>query len=100
MGVVVQTLVDAAVAGVVFTMNPVNGSYGELVVEAVWGQGEALVGGHVSPDRYLVRRPRRLPRGLGRVWDRIQVRELQVDLVAQPKALRPGPPGELSPTPL
>lgn len=96
MGVVVQTLVDAAVAGVVFTMNPVNGSYGELVVEAVWGQGEALVGGHVSPDRYLVRRPRRLPRGLGRVWDRIQVRELQVDLVAQPKALRPGPPGELS----
>lgn len=51
MAVVVQELVDADVAGVLFTRNPVTGA-AERVVEASWGLGEAVVAGLVIPDRY------------------------------------------------
>ncbi len=51
MGVVVQRLVAADVAGVLFTCNPVTGQ-AELVVEASWGLGEAVVQGLVIPDSY------------------------------------------------
>lgn len=49
MAVVVQEMVDADVAGVLFTRNPVTGAH-ELVVEASWGLGEAVVAGLVTPD--------------------------------------------------
>lgn len=55
MAVVVQQLVDADVAGVLFTRNPVSGA-DERVVEASWGLGEAVVGGLVTPDSYRVAR--------------------------------------------
>ena len=51
MGVVIQDLVPAEVAGVLFTRNPVTGA-AERVVEASWGLGEAVVAGLVVPDRY------------------------------------------------
>lgn len=54
-GVVVQKLVAADVAGVVFTCNPVTGA-DELVIEASWGLGEAIVQGLVVPDLYRVAR--------------------------------------------
>jgi len=54
-GVVVQRLVDADVAGVLFSRNPVTGE-DELVVEASWGLGEAIVQGLVIPDRYRIGR--------------------------------------------
>ena len=50
-GVVVQRLVPARVAGVLFTCDPVTGA-DELVVEASWALGEAVVGGMVTPDLY------------------------------------------------
>lgn len=53
MGVVVQRIVDADVAGVLFTRNPVTGA-DELVVEASWGLGEAVVAGLVTPDHVRV----------------------------------------------
>lgn len=53
-GAVVQTMVDADVAGVLFTRNPVDGS-DERVVEAAWGLGEAVVDGLVTPDRFRMR---------------------------------------------
>jgi pyruvate, water dikinase len=53
MGVVVQRLVAADVAGVMFTRNPVTG-VDELVIEASWGLGEAIVQGVVIPDLYTV----------------------------------------------
>ncbi|MFZ5479720.1 MAG: PEP/pyruvate-binding domain-containing protein [Myxococcota bacterium] len=59
MTVLVQEMVDPRASGVMFTVNPLSGSWRELTVEAVWGLGEPLVGGHLVPDRYLVRRPRR-----------------------------------------
>lgn len=55
MGVVVQTLVAADVAGVLFTRNPITGA-DELVIEASWGLGEAVVQGLVVPDLYRVAR--------------------------------------------
>ena len=51
MGVVVQRLVSADVAGVLFTRNPIDGS-DELLIESSWGLGEVVVDGRVIPDRY------------------------------------------------
>jgi pyruvate, water dikinase len=55
MAVVVQELVDADSAGVLFSRNPLDGS-DELVIEAAWGLGEAVVAGLVTPDRFRLRR--------------------------------------------
>jgi len=54
-GTVIQELVAADVAGVLFTRNPVTGA-DELVIEASWGLGEAIVQGLVIPDLYRVAR--------------------------------------------
>jgi len=54
-GVVVQTLLDPEVAGVMFTQNPINGA-DERVIEASWGLGEAVVAGRVIPDTYRIDR--------------------------------------------
>ena len=54
-GVVVQKMVDAEIAGVLFTRHPVTGA-DERVVEASWGLGEAVVSGLVTPDRYRISR--------------------------------------------
>jgi pyruvate,water dikinase len=59
MGVVVQRLVDADKAGVLFTKNPMTGA-DERVIEASWGLGEAVVAGLVTPDRYRVTRDGRI----------------------------------------
>ncbi len=56
MAVVVQQLVAADAAGVVFTADPVSGSRERIVVEACWGLGEALVSGKVTPDRFVLSR--------------------------------------------
>ena len=52
--VVVQRQVASTRAGVMFTVNPATGERDELVVEASFGLGEAVVSGSVSPDRYLI----------------------------------------------
>ncbi|MEO6089672.1 MAG: PEP/pyruvate-binding domain-containing protein, partial [Umezawaea sp.] len=54
LAVVVQRLVPADAAGVLFTANPLTGARGELVVNAAWGLGEAVVGGQVTPDTYVL----------------------------------------------
>jgi phosphohistidine swiveling domain-containing protein len=56
MGVVVQLMVDAEVAGVLFTANPTSGDRSELLVNSSFGLGEAVVGGRVTPDSYVVDR--------------------------------------------
>jgi pyruvate,water dikinase len=53
--VVVQTLLDPEVAGVMFTQNPVTGA-DERVIEASWGLGEAVVAGLVIPDHFRLDR--------------------------------------------
>ncbi len=52
MCVVVQRMVDAASAGVLFTADPVSGRHDRLVIDAVQGLGEALVSGESTPDHY------------------------------------------------
>lgn len=54
-GVVLQRLVPASAAGVLFSRNPVTGD-DELVVEASWALGEAVVDGLVTPDLYRLDR--------------------------------------------
>ena len=63
MAVVVQRLVAAEVAGVLFTANPQSGTRAEMLVEASWGLGEAVVSGRVQPDVL------RLDANTGRVLD-------------------------------
>jgi len=54
MAVVVQRMVAARAAGVFMTLNPANGDRATFVCEAVWGLGEPLVSGAVTPDRFAV----------------------------------------------
>ncbi len=54
MNIVVQRMVDASVAGVVFTADPVSARRDLLVIDAVAGLGEALVSGEATPDHYGV----------------------------------------------
>jgi len=73
-GVVVQTLLDPEVAGVMFTEHPVTGA-DERLIEASWGLGEAVVAGLVIPDHFrLDRSGRVLERKAGR--KRIAIRSL------------------------
>ncbi|MBD0378783.1 PEP/pyruvate-binding domain-containing protein [Paenibacillus sedimenti] len=54
MGVLVQQMVQADVSGVVFSMNPVTRNHNEIVINASYGLGEAIVSGLVTPDCYYV----------------------------------------------
>jgi pyruvate,water dikinase len=55
MAVIVQKLVPAEVAGVLFTTDPLS-TEPRMLVEASWGLGESVVGGHVVPDRFTLHR--------------------------------------------
>lgn len=54
LAVVVQHMVDARVAGVLFTANPLTGRRKEAVIDASLGLGEAVVSGAVNPDHFVV----------------------------------------------
>ena len=53
MSVAVQYMVDARVAGVMFTLNPVSGDPSSIAIDASYGLGVTVVGGEVTPDSYL-----------------------------------------------
>jgi len=74
--VVVQRLVEAETAGVLFTVNPLTGRDGDMLVEACFGLGEALVSGKVNPDSFVVERE------TGRVLER-RIAEKKVKVVAR-----------------
>ncbi|MBI2551919.1 hypothetical protein HYW17_01295 [Candidatus Uhrbacteria bacterium] len=52
--VVVQKMVQSEIAGVCFTVHPVTKDKHQMIIEACWGLGEALVGGQVTPDAYVI----------------------------------------------
>ncbi|HVM61902.1 MAG TPA: PEP/pyruvate-binding domain-containing protein [Verrucomicrobiae bacterium] len=58
MAVIVQQLIDADAAGVMFTADPAGGNSHTIIVEAAFGLGEAVVQGKVTPDRVEVSRSR------------------------------------------
>jgi phosphohistidine swiveling domain-containing protein len=62
MGVVVQAMVAADISGVLFTANPSTGARDELVVNASFGLGEAIVSGEVTPDTYVLDRESLTPK--------------------------------------
>ena len=54
MGVVVQTMINPDISGVVFTLDPITGNTETLTVEAIYGLGEPLVSGEITPDLYII----------------------------------------------
>lgn len=54
--VVVQAMVESAVSGVAFTANPVTKDLDEVMIEAGWGLGEAIVSGMITPDNFIVKK--------------------------------------------
>ncbi len=54
MAVIIQEMVPAQVAGVMFTANPINHSRNEIIIEAAQGLGEAIVSGEVTGDSYVI----------------------------------------------
>ncbi|HSH36842.1 phosphoenolpyruvate synthase, partial [Schnuerera sp.] len=54
LSVVIQKMVNSAKAGVMFTANPINNNKDEIMINASWGLGEAVVSGSVTPDEYIV----------------------------------------------
>jgi pyruvate,water dikinase len=79
LAVVVQRLVAAEAAGVLFTANPVTGARDETVVDASPGLGEAVVSGLVTPDHYVLRKGR-----WG--WRIVERRPGRREVVVQPRA--------------
>jgi rifampicin phosphotransferase len=56
MSVVVQRMIPSEASGVLFTANPVTGKRDEVVINASWGLGEAIVSGLVTPDTITARK--------------------------------------------
>jgi pyruvate,water dikinase len=71
MAVVVQKMVNARTAGVMFTRSPVTGDRSVVTIEGSWGLGSAVVGGEVTPDRWV----------MGKITGDISVREISEKLI-------------------
>lgn len=54
--VVVQNMIQSEVSGVAFTVHPVTNKLNQIYIEAGFGLGEAIVGGYITPDGYLVQK--------------------------------------------
>ncbi|MBZ2174569.1 phosphoenolpyruvate synthase [Schnuerera sp. xch1] len=54
LSVVVQKMVNSEKAGVMFTANPINNDPNQIMINASWGLGEAVVSGTVTPDEYII----------------------------------------------
>jgi len=51
---VIQKMVNSASSGVMFTLDPVTSNKSKIIIEAIYGLGEYIVGGKVTPDHYVV----------------------------------------------
>lgn len=80
MAVVVQAMVDARTAGVMFTRSPTTGDRSVVTIEGSWGLGSAVVGGEVTPDRWVV----------GKITGKISVREISDKMIKHVAASRGG----------
>ncbi|MBU1202158.1 MAG: hypothetical protein KJ583_05240 [Nanoarchaeota archaeon] len=54
--VVVQKMVQSEESGIAFSVHPVTQDYNQLIIEAGFGLGEAIVSGQITPDSYVVRK--------------------------------------------
>ncbi len=53
-GIVVQQMIIAEKSGILFTANPLNGRRDQMLLNASWGIGEAIVSGEVTPDQWVM----------------------------------------------
>ena len=59
--VVVQKMVESEISGIAFSVHPVTEDHNQLIIEAGFGLGEAIVSGQITPDSYVVEKtPRRI----------------------------------------
>lgn len=80
MAVVVQTMVNARTAGVMFTRSPTTGDKSVITIEGAWGLGSAVVGGEVTPDRWVI----------GKITGEIPVREISDKAIQHVPAIAGG----------
>jgi len=73
MAVVVQTMVNARTAGVMFTRSPTTGDKSVITIEGAWGLGSAVVSGEVTPDRWV----------MGKITGEISVRDISEKHIRQ-----------------
>ncbi len=52
--VVVQVMVQSEISGIAFSVHPVTQDYNQMIIEAGWGLGEAVVSGQITPDSYVL----------------------------------------------
>ena len=52
--VVVQEMVESEISGICFTVHPVTQNKNQMIIEAGWGLGEAIVSGSITPDSYVI----------------------------------------------
>lgn len=92
--VVVQKMIESESSGIAFSMHPVSQDRNQVVIEAGFGLGEAIVAGHITPDQYVVEKDSRRileshiqtqPKGLYRTADGGQTwRDLPSELGSRP----------------
>lgn len=52
--VVIQRMINSSKSGVIFSINPMTNNEKEIIIEAGWGLGEAVVSGSINPDQYII----------------------------------------------
>lgn len=52
--VIVQKMIDSEISGVAFSVHPVTRDKNQMIIEAGWGLGEAIVSGKITPDSYVI----------------------------------------------
>ncbi len=70
----IQQMVEARAAGVMFTLDPLNGDRSKIVMEACWGLGEGVVKGDVTPSRFTI--------------DKVTFEIIKREVVSQPEEYR------------
>lgn len=73
MAVVIQKMVDARCAGVMFTRSPTTGDKSVITIEGAWGLGSSVVSGEVTPDRWV----------MGKITGDITKRDISEKLIRQ-----------------
>ena len=82
--VVIQGMVQSEVSGICFTVHPVTKDINQMIIEAGYGLGEAIVGGKITPDTYVVHK-------LDRDILEINVSEQSMKIVKDSKGTREAP---------
>jgi pyruvate, water dikinase len=78
--VVVQKMISSEVSGITFTVHPVTRDKNQMIIEAGYGLGEAIVGGLITPDSYVINKKTK------DILD-INVAEQEIKIVQQAKGL-------------